>query len=145
MKEIELYAQRLRMFFEKEKETIGLPFFYSFPKNACEGSSCILGLLLMEKYPNLTVEIIHGYSEEPCEHHYWVEVENIIYDITADQFDEIESPIYGVVKHPMGQHFIPIERDFASIFLYKYTQRAIEMHKINPIYKRIKTELFNRL
>ena len=97
----------------------------------------------MEKYPERTVEVVHGKSNYPCEHHFWVEVDNIIYDITADQFDEIKFPIYGYKKHPMADHFIPIERDFASVFLLKYTKNVMEMEKLNPIYERIKSALKN--
>ncbi|MFA6040957.1 MAG: hypothetical protein WC733_05610 [Methylophilus sp.] len=141
MKKLIEYAKNVRLFFEREKETIELPFFYSFPKNSCEGASCILARLFMEKFPELCVEVIHGKNETDTENHFWVEVDGYVYDITGDQFDEITSPVYGQARHPMAHHFSSTKRYFASLFFIEYTKHAIDMEYANKAYNYIKMGL----
>jgi hypothetical protein len=41
--------------------------------------------------------------------HFWLEIENKIFDITADQFDHIESPVFGGVTSKLSKQYIPYE------------------------------------
>jgi hypothetical protein len=130
----------IRSLFAKEKEKIGLPFFYGFPNNSCEGSSCLLAWILIEKFPGLSVEVIHGKDKE-SESHFWVEVDGLIFDITIDQFPEFSEPIYGYSNHPMVNQYTEIKRYFALEFLYKYINYSANIEDVNQAYNYVNNAL----
>lgn len=65
-----------------------------FPRNCCEIASLILGKILIDEYPEKEIVMVKA---ERAEHgrHFWLKAEEKIFDITADQFEEIELPIIG--------------------------------------------------
>lgn len=110
-------AKRIRIFFEKAKENIDLQGFSNFPVGSCEGAALFLGNMLHELFPEKTIEYIKGYKD--CgEMHFWLKVDGLVYDITADQFPEIPSPLYGADSQPLESIFndtevTPIELAFS--------------------------------
>lgn len=105
MNEIIEFSKRIRGIFEKRAGELNLPFFDDFPKNCCEGASVLLAVLLFDEFPDRTVKVVHGENEEGDEHHFWVEVDGCIFDLTIDQFKGIANPVYGVSIHPMEHEF----------------------------------------
>ena len=129
-------SKSVRSLFAKEKGKIGLPFFYGFPDNSCEGASCLLAWVLIERFPDLSVEVIHGKDKE-LENHFWVEVDGLIFDITIDQFPEFQDPIYGYAKHPMVNQFTKTKRYFALEFLFEYVNHSANMEDVNQAYSYV--------
>jgi hypothetical protein len=101
-KELDGSATRLLAFLERNRREriFKYPFGYSYPENACESVSLILAYLLEEKYGLDDIRIIKG--SKPCgyEHHFWVCVGYLTYDLTAHQFAG-HQPIIGVFTHPL--------------------------------------------
>lgn len=93
-------------------------FGYSYPQNCCESVSLILTYLLEEKYQIDNVTIIKGTRRDLYEHHFWVLVGDLTYDLTAHQFPGHE-PIIGVLAHTLFLDEFPeweieTERDFVD-------------------------------
>jgi len=109
-RDIVIFSKRVRAVFQSGREKIDLPFFSGFPKNSCRGASIFLGYLLNERFPDSRVQLIHGSNQYKNEHHYWLEVDGYIFDITADQFDQFSSPIYASLTNPLQTYFSVVER-----------------------------------
>lgn len=114
-------ASDLRRILEKthaKLDRMGFPHFYNFPVNCCQGSSILLGLEASQKFPASKIEVVLGSTRKRDIHHYWVEIDNKIYDLTIDQFSSwIDKkyqcpnyPIYSVKKHPLRNYFFYKER-----------------------------------
>lgn len=106
-----LERNRTEKFFE-------YPFEHSYPHNCCESVCLILTFLLEEKYPLDNVTIIKGTRRDVYEHHFWVMVGDLTYDLTAQQFPGHE-PIIGVLAHELFLDEFPeweieTERDFVD-------------------------------
>ncbi|MDV3459237.1 hypothetical protein RZN05_19730 [Sphingomonas sp. HF-S4] len=93
-------ARRLMAFLEENKasEVLDYPFGYSYPRNCCESASIIFMLLLQERYGVSGVTIVRGTKPRLWQHHYWVRVRGLCYDLTAHQFAG-RRPIIGVERH----------------------------------------------
>lgn len=137
MKSLDDIAKQFRATFETEHDNIKLPFFDAFPRNCCEGASSFLAFYLMDKFPKKEVYVIHGKSSDGYENHYWVEVDDLIYDLTADQFDEIDEPIYGAKYHPMSSLFSVTTSQFASCFFSDYADKFVGFKKQSLIYSQV--------
>lgn len=84
------FARDLRLVFDHthdELDETGIPFFYSFPENAGQGASVFLGLFFTWLYPGAVINIVKGSHRTRGEHHYWVELNARVYDLTNDQFE----------------------------------------------------------
>ncbi|MGM1189335.1 hypothetical protein [Serratia liquefaciens] len=129
------FARDLRLVFENthdELDDIGMPFFYSFPKNSCQGASVFLSLFLTWLFPDAIIKVVKGSNRKRDEHHYWVEVNSKVYDLTNDQFNSwlgdkysgLDSPVYAHEQHPLRSYFFYKERVSAitaySIFCTKH-------------------------
>jgi len=132
------FAKSVRKIFENNKDTIDLPFLYSFPINSCEAVSIYFAFLMMEKFPNASVEVIHAWNSDD-EHHYWVEAEGLVYDITADQFPEVPGAYYGVPTSPLLSMFSRTERKTASVAMVDYD--GIERVRKDVVYHQLTTLL----
>ncbi len=66
-----------------DSESKRIPFIHSFPKNSCEYTSYFLAKIYKENFGCKSL-VVNG----TCggEEHYWVEVDDKIYDITIGQF-----------------------------------------------------------
>ncbi|QRV23826.1 hypothetical protein [Marinomonas foliarum] len=121
------FSEEIRLVFEQNKDHIDLPFFYSFPVNSCESSACIHGVFLKDKFPNIKIEVLHGYNEDNDENHYWLEIDGLVFDITCDQFDGVSMPIYGYLTHPMSDYFNHVERFTIIDFVINYLDAVVDV------------------
>lgn len=78
----------------------------NFPKGACGDTSLLLGIYLNEH--GFSTNYVCGFSEENDSSHAWLEYKDIIIDITAYQFPEIEDKII-VTKN--SKWHVKIKRD----------------------------------
>lgn len=109
-RDLVIFSKRIRAVFQIDREKIDLPFFSGFPTNSCRGASIFLGYLLNEHFPDSMIQLIHGSNRYKNEHHYWLEVDGYVFDITADQFDQFSSPIYASLANPLQGYFSVVER-----------------------------------
>lgn len=100
---------RIRELFEKAMGDIDLPGFWRFPTGACEGASLFLGNTLKEHFPASEIEYVKGYKPNG-EMHFWLVVNGLIFDITADQFKNIKDPIFGQTHQPLEAQFSDTEK-----------------------------------
>lgn len=130
-------ALDIRAVFERHHELLddlSFPFFSQFPTNSCQSASVFLGICLQQLFPEKTVKIIHGTTRgDDNYHHFWVEVDKKVYDLTLDQFqswlggrfDGISKPIYSEKKHPLANYFFYKQRDdITDAFVTFVTQHA---------------------
>ncbi|MDC9597210.1 hypothetical protein [Xenorhabdus anantnagensis] len=145
-------ATDTRTVFEKEHQKIddmGIPFFYSFPKNACWGSSILVSMAVQQFFPDTDIKIVLGGNRKNDDFHYWLEIDKKVYDLTVDQFiswiDEQyncpDKPIYAEKKHPLAKYFFYKQR-FSPVEAYSicYKQHANERDVIIA-YSFLKNEL----
>ena len=71
-----------------------IPFIHDFPKNCCEYASIFFGIIAKKNRPKSEVMLIEGKHRN--ERHFWLSIDGLIYDITADQFIEHSKPLIGV-------------------------------------------------
>lgn len=145
-------ASDLRKILEKthtKLDSMGFPFFFDFPVNCCQGSSILLGLEASERFPSSKIEVVVGSTRKRDVHHYWVEVDNKVYDLTIDQFsswlDEKyqcpSSPIYAAIKHPLRNYFFYKER-YAPISAFSiFCDKHANLSDIISILSLVKKEL----
>lgn len=77
----------------------------NFPKNYCEEvSSILLSILNSEGYTNF--KMMKG-SNKKNKHHFWLESETHIIDLTAHQFKGISQPflLIGKIEYPLNKIF----------------------------------------
>ena len=130
-------AKKFRNIYEVEKGNLELPCFRDFPKNCCEGASNFFAFYLMDKFPHKDVQVVHGTNEDNSENHFWVEVDGLIYDLTVDQFEEVDVPIYGVKSHPMSFLFPSTSEVPASCSFILYAENVHGFKKLSSIYTKI--------
>lgn len=103
-------AARLLAFLEQNRidGQLQYPFSSCFPGNSCESVSRMLAALTSERYPGAVLRILQGSHPGKNEHHFWVEIDGLIYDLTAHQFPG-HSPILGAPGTPLVVLFPQIE------------------------------------
>ncbi|MCX2760075.1 hypothetical protein OQJ65_17210 [Vibrio sp. Sgm 22] len=79
-------AKCLRNYLEENSNNIELPFIHKFPRDCCEVTTLILSLAISKNKLNSTYVVAKGYDRANDAWHYWLESEERIIDITADQF-----------------------------------------------------------
>ncbi|HAW91816.1 MAG: hypothetical protein CML22_04060 [Rheinheimera sp.] len=76
-----------------------------------------LGNYLKEKFPDVKVDYVKG-TDSNSSIHFWLEVEGKVYDITADQFDEFDAPLWNADRHPLEAIYSDLERkDIVTAFV----------------------------
>ena len=128
------FAKFIREIFEDNKDIIDLPFLYGFPSNSCEAVSTYFAFLAMEKFPQATVVVVHGWNNDD-EHHYWVEIDGLVYDITADQFPEVSQAYYGLSTNPLISSFNQTEIKSASVAMVDYD--GVESERKDIAYQQL--------
>jgi hypothetical protein len=99
---IEIIVSALECF-QKELPSYGR--IQTFPRNYCEEvSSILLSILEEEEYSNF--KMMRGTNTDDA-HHFWLESENSIIDLTAHQFDDINEPFKLIDKsvYPLNKEF----------------------------------------
>lgn len=125
-----IIAKHTRKYIEEKHLQINLPFIHSFPKSCCEIVTILLGKVYYEINKKHNINIISGYDRDEDECHYWLTVNDLVFDITADQFSEIEFPIYGDRNEFIFNKFSLIEK-----------HEIIDIFKNNSIYLENKYEI----
>lgn len=135
MENIVEFAKIIRSIYEEQREELGIPFFQEFPENCCEGASFFFGHIAQDMFPNETIEIVKGcrFHDNRDEYHYWVEINGGIFDLTADQFNNVGTPIFGEKTESSHLGFRELEREFISCYLLFYTENCLEIERFNPI------------
>lgn len=130
--EIEESVRRLVAFLERNKQdgAFDFPFSYSYPKNCCESVSLILTYLLEERYGLTNVVIIKGTKPRKHEHHFWVMVGDLNYDLTAHQFPR-HIPIVGILAHSLFFSFTEWEVEHRRDFVER--DAVIALHRAGVI------------
>ena len=118
-RDIDDSAYKLIEFLEwnRDDELFEYPFGGLYPVNCCQSVSLIFTYLAEEKYGLTNISIIKGTKPKKYEHHFWVMVGDLHYDLTSHQFAR-RKPIIGVLAH----HFfftypeiqVETERDFVE-------------------------------
>jgi len=67
------------------------------------------------------------------EHHYWVEINGSIFDLTADQFNNADLPIFGAKIDNPHLGFREFEREFISYYSFFYIQNCLDIERVNKI------------
>lgn len=80
--------------------------FYRFPHGACLTSTIVLAQYLLRFDDKNAFSIVRGWNQNTS--HAWLEYNEYIIDITADQFPEIDEPVY-----------ITADKKFHSQFRYQ--------------------------
>jgi hypothetical protein len=117
--ELDRSAMALLGFLERNRSDrlLSYPFCSSYPKNSCESVSLILTFLMEEKYGLENVRIIKG-TDRRHEHHLWVMVGDLIYDLTAHQFQDREPVVGALVDAFLLDEYpdwsLEIQRDFVG-------------------------------
>ncbi|WP_456268548.1 hypothetical protein M1D97_15215 [Kushneria sp. AK178] len=97
-------AHKTRCFLEANHASLDLPFLSMFPHNCCEIASLVLGQVLIDAYPENEIFMVKA---ERVGHgrHFWLKSGKEIYDITADQFAEVELPVIGELSSPLAKKY----------------------------------------
>lgn len=76
-----------------DSESKRIPFLHNFPKDCCEHASYLLGAVIKELYPDISVLLVSGKYKNI--NHFWLQVDNLLYDLTIDQFPGVSVPLIG--------------------------------------------------
>lgn len=116
MKTVIKLASDLRNILERDHaklDSMGFPFINMFPCDCCRGASVFLGLIANKYYPKHAINVVLGTTLDESNGHYWVEINDKVYDITIDQFSSWDNlkeqypnyPIYDLDIHPLESYF----------------------------------------
>lgn len=98
---------RAELFLNIFARSSGLPWFHSYPTNSCEAASSYLAVALARRHPDLKVSVVKGSGSKG--HHFWVEADGYVMDLTIDPFNENGSPIFDCMPHPSSHLFYFLE------------------------------------
>ncbi|MCZ2809228.1 MAG: hypothetical protein O2V44_07740 [Candidatus Bathyarchaeota archaeon] len=89
---------------EANHADLDLPFLSMFPRNCCEIASLVLGKVLIDEYPEKEIFMVKA---ERAGHgrHFWLKSGKEIYDITADQFEDVDLPVIGESYSPLAKKY----------------------------------------
>ncbi len=90
-----------------QRGTIDAPFLHSYPCGCCEFISTHLGLVLDSRFD---VQIARAYDRQGNNWHFWVELEGLVLDLTAHQFEQYDAPLICLIPSPMEGYFPDVER-----------------------------------
>lgn len=85
------------------KEQIVKGYLSGFPAGRCGLTCRVLGPWLIGLFPNYDYEYVCGFHGRQS--HAWIEMNNLIIDITADQFDNISEPVIVTYDHSFHDTF----------------------------------------
>jgi hypothetical protein len=150
---VEQLGKAVRDVFEKHHDKLDdrLPFFYSFPLNCCQGASVVFGLLVVDLLGKQNVTVIKGTTRNRQVSHYWLEIDELVYDLTLDQFKDslggrfegIDSPLYGAEKHPLRLHFFYKERVSVSLAFSIFCRRHANLKDVDGSLQFVRREVLN--
>jgi len=104
-REKEALAIRIREYIQSNRSGIDAPFIQGFPRNCCESASMILGVIFDRCYPDKQIQLIESKAIFEQGMHFWIEVDELVYDITCDQFSRFSGPIIGGSRSSLSHYF----------------------------------------
>ncbi len=106
-REIDELGRKIRSIYEHGASE-DFPLFMGssqFPKNSCEGASIVFAHIVSNRYPSCKVELVEGYDHQNDDRHYWVLVDDLVYDLTCDQFNGFSNTIIGGTSNPLTKGY----------------------------------------
>lgn len=125
-------AINLRPAFLHYSDGLNLPFLHSFPQNSCEIVSYLFAKITHDKYPASDIRIIEGSDYNKAESHFWVLVDGYVYDLTGDQFGDIDGPIIGAIENLLAARF-PIIKSSSLQNFQIGSHLGSEAHQLNAL------------
>jgi hypothetical protein len=118
-----------------ENRPVGLR---NFPSGACSDSAALLGQLLKDIL-EIDTQFYSGTKKikETLTSHAWLKAGKVFVDITADQFEEIDSPIWVTVTSRWHDEFD--NRVLHKGLIKDYDKGALV--KLEPFYIRLKEKI----
>lgn len=107
---LRMRATKIEEKLTEQRQIIDAPFLQKYPLDCCEIVSTHFGLTLQAEFPSSSIRIVRGYNCDKDEWHYWVELESIVLDLTAHQFDQYDEPLVGMTPSPLEDQFPDVER-----------------------------------
>jgi len=107
-----------------------------FPFNSCETTALLLGRAIKNQYPLKEVLFVDGNCKIGKDRHFWIEVDALCYDLTADQFKNIKRPFFGVTINYHSQFFlgsskVEIETQFENNDFYTSKVEQFDLYVQN--------------
>ena len=132
-------AASFRMAIEKVKHTLGVSFV-DFPRGSCGDATPLLGTYLINQGLG-TFDYRLGtrgcHEDDSWFSHAWLQKDNLVVDITADQFPDITQKV--IVKYDSGWHQT-FDSENEHVADYRiYDQRTVSL--MGQFYNKIVTEL----
>lgn len=93
-------------------DKLSSPYFHSYPVNCCELVPVHLGLTLRANNPESDIKIVCAYSHSKNKWHYWVEMDNLVFNLNAHQLEQCNEPLVCAKPSPFESIFPDIERFF---------------------------------
>ncbi|EPG6063881.1 hypothetical protein [Proteus mirabilis] len=136
-------ARKLRTHLTKHHGEIAAKYnfmLHQFPVNSCEPSSILLGGLLSEYLNSNEVFIIKVDSNKIGGMHFFVEFENLYYDLTSDQFEFIDNVIIAEDKESLFnlQYTIEFKKNFTDFIIWYCEDAKCEKRFILSAIKEVK-------
>ncbi len=122
-----------RKYLKKNYRELDLHIIHSFPNSGCETASLLLGKILSDAYPTKNINFVKGTNTKKYEMHFWIEVDEYTFDITADQFSGIDAPLIGNASKIIQARFSRAKRT------------PIKEALIGNSFSNSKVELFNHI
>ncbi|SDJ73244.1 hypothetical protein SAMN04488540_11295 [Ferrimonas sediminum] len=100
-------AKEMRATYERGREE-GVGLFigsFRFPLSGSEGASRYFAYMVMTRYPECRVRLVKGYDQLRLEQHFWVVVDDRVYDLASDRFDGMSAPVMGESDTPLSARF----------------------------------------
>ena len=101
---------KTRRYIETNFTKLDLPFVNKFPNSCCEIVSLLLGKIIIDEFPMKDVVFVKGTNTSRYEMHFWIEVGDLVFDITADQFENINSFVIGELPEVLIKRFDDLEK-----------------------------------
>jgi hypothetical protein len=134
---VEYLARTTRRYLKTNCKNLDLPFVHRFPVSCCEITSLLLGKILTDEFPMKKVVFVKGTNTSKYEMHFWIEVDDLVLDITADQFENIDSFVIGVLPEIIINRFDEVEK----IGIIKELERNSLATKHIGIFEQISIEI----
>ena len=99
---------KARRIFEQHHDYISKTYFGGFPTGSCGCSADILAEYFISKGAK-NIEYVYG--ERDGGSHGWLELDGLIIDITADQFEDGIESIFISYNRDFHEQFSPLERN----------------------------------
>ena len=114
------------------KSDFDLPYMHKFPCDCCEIVSYIFAKIIYDKYPASQILIVEA-RDIKDEIHFWVNVNDYVYDLTSHQFSSCSRPIIGATENPLSSQFsnIKIVTFLIAFKNYDLTQKSKFIDSIN--------------